>query len=127
MWRRDAGARRRRAQRRSEAARLEQRRVDPLRELRRLVQRLLHVAPHLVEERLRRGRIGVRQIARELQVDREGDQVLLRTVVEVVLDSATVGIGGQDEPLSGRPQLFHLEAQPVERLLQRLDVRRLPG
>ena len=52
---------RRRAQRRGEAARLEQRRVDPLRELRRLVQRLLHVAPHLFEERLRRRRIGVRQ------------------------------------------------------------------
>ena len=51
---RDAGHDRRRAQRRSEAAGLEQRRVDPLRELRRLVQRLLHVAPHLVEERLRR-------------------------------------------------------------------------
>jgi len=53
--------------------------------------------------------------------------VLLRTVVEVVLDSAPVGIGGQDEPLSGRPQLFDLEAQPVERLLQRFDVGLFQG
>ena len=49
-----AGAHRRRPERGAEAARLEQRRVDPLRELRRLVQGLLHVAPHLLEERLRR-------------------------------------------------------------------------
>ena len=113
------------AQRRGEAARLEQRRVDPVRELRRLVQRLLHVAPHLVEERLRRGGIGVRQLARELQVDRERDQVLLRAVVEVALDPAAVGIGGQDEPLPGRAQLLDLEAQPVERLPAALDVPNL--
>ena len=40
----DARARRGGPQCRGEATRVEQRRVDPLRELRRLVERLLHVA-----------------------------------------------------------------------------------
>ena len=46
--------------RRPEVARLEERRVDRLCEPGRLLQRLLHVAFHLVEERLRRGGVGVR-------------------------------------------------------------------
>jgi len=96
-------------------------------ELPRLVQRLMHVAPHLVQERLRRGGIGIRQPARELQVCRECDQVLLRTVVEVALDPLTVGVGGQEEPLSGRAQLLDFEAQPVEGFLWRLDVRYFQG
>lgn len=85
------------------------------------------VAPDLVEERLRRGGIGVRQLPRELQVDRERDQLLLWPVVEVTLDLATVGIGSSDDSLSGRTELPDLEAQPVERLLRRLDVRNLQG
>ena len=48
------------------------------------------------------GGIGLQQIARELEVDREGDQVLLRTVVELALESAAVGIRGQDDALPGR-------------------------
>ena len=48
--------------------------------------------------------------------------MLLHAVVQVALDAAAVGIGGQDEPLPGCAQLFDLDAQPVERLLQRLDV-----
>ena len=97
-----------------------------MRQLPRLVQRLLHVASHLVEERPRRSRIGVDQAGCELQVDREGDQVLLRTVVQLALDLAAVGISGQDEPLPGRTQLSDLKAQPVERFLQflLLPVRR---
>ena len=55
-----------------------------------------------MEERLRGVGIGVRQPARKLEVDGKRDQVLLRTVVEIALDPATVGIGGEDEPLSGR-------------------------
>jgi hypothetical protein len=48
--------------------------------------------------------------------------VLLHALVQVTLDSAAVGIGGQDEPLPGSAQLRDLEAQPVERFPQRLDV-----
>jgi len=49
---------------------------------------------------------------RQLQVDRERDQLLLGPVVELALDAAPVGIGGEDEPLAGRPQLFDLETRP---------------
>ena len=52
--------------------------------------------------------------------------MLLHAVVELPLDPAAVGIGGQDEPLPRRAQLLDLEAQPVERLLQRLDVPEPP-
>jgi hypothetical protein len=47
-----------------------------------------------------------------LQVDRERDQMLVGTVVELALDAPPVGIGGKDEPLAGRPQLFDLETRP---------------
>ena len=115
------------AQRRSEAARLEQRRIDPLREL-----APSRPAPAARRAPSPRGAPSPPQdrrppTARELQVDGERDQVLLHAVVEVALDAAAVGIGGQDEPLPGRAQLLDLEAQPVERFLQRLDVPSLQG
>ena len=69
---------------RSDAAKplgLEQWRVNPLRQLRRLVQGLPHVASHLFEKRLGRRGIGVCQPDRDLQIDRERDQVLLYTLV----------------------------------------------
>ena len=108
----NAGGRRGRAQLRREVARVEERRVDPLCKLRRVGERLLHVASHLLEELLRRSRIGVQQSIRQLQVDRERDQPLLGPVVELALDQAPVGIGGEDEPLAGRLQLFDLEMRP---------------
>jgi hypothetical protein len=113
------------AQRGGEPARLEQRRVDPVRELCRLVERPLHVLAHLVEQRPRRGWIGIRQPACQLEVDRERDEVLLRTVVKLALESATVGIGSRHDARSRRAQLLDLEAQPVERLLRPLDGRNL--
>jgi hypothetical protein len=48
-------------------------------------------------------------LGRELQVDRERDQVLLHSVVQVTLDPAAVGGGGPDEPLPRRTQLRQLE------------------
>jgi hypothetical protein len=64
-------------------------------------------------------------LPRELKVDGEGDQVLLRTVVEGTLEFSPIGVGDPDEPLSGCAQLLDLETQPVERLLRRLDIRKL--
>ena len=90
----DTGGRRGGAQRRAEPARLEQRRVDPLREPRRLVQGLRHPPAHLVEERCGGHGIGAHELARELKVDRERDQVLLRTVVELPLEAAPLGVAG---------------------------------
>ena len=114
---RDADSYRRRAERRGEAARLESRRVDPVRKERRLVKCLLHVAPHLLEERLRRRGIGVRQLPRELQVYCEGDEVLLNALVQGALDPEAIGVGREDESLPGRADLRDLDAQPVERFL----------
>jgi hypothetical protein len=48
--------------------------------------------------------------------------VLLHPLVELTLDLATVDTGGHDEPLPGRAQLSDLEAQPIDRFPQRLDM-----
>ncbi len=91
-------------------------------QLPRPVYRLLYIAPHLVEERPCRSGIDVQQPTGELQIDRQGDQVLLRTVVQLALGPAAIGIGRKHEPFAGRAQLFDLTAQPVERIPQCLDV-----
>ena len=63
------------------------------------------------------GGIAVDQAAGLLQLDREPDQVLLRAVVELALDPAAVGIGGQYEPGPRRAQLIGLAAKLLDRLL----------
>ena len=82
---------------RRQPTRLQERRIDPVGQRCRLLQRLLYVTAHVVEERL--GRVGVvsNQLARELKVDRERDQVLLRAVVELALDSASRDVVGGGE------------------------------
>ena len=124
----DAGARRGRTQRRSEAARFEQRRVDPLRELRGLVERLLHVAPHRS-----RGAPSPRQDRRpptrpaSCRLTARATRCCWTPSCRSTLDPAAVVVGGQDEPLPGRVQLRDLEAQTVERFPQLLDCGGHPG
>jgi hypothetical protein len=74
----------------------------------------LHVARHLFKERLRASWIRVDQWAGELQLDREGDKVLLHAVVQVTLDRATVGVAGQNEPCPRRAQPGDLGAKTLE-------------
>jgi hypothetical protein len=74
-----------------------------------------------VEQLARGGRIDLEQPADVLEVDRDPDQLLLWTVVQLALDPAAIGIGGQREPLARRTQLLDLEAQLPDRLLQFLD------
>lgn len=50
--------------------------------------------------------------------------MLLHSLVELTLDRVPVGIGRNDEPLSGRVQLSDVEAQPLDRFPQCLD---MPG
>jgi hypothetical protein len=76
----------------------------------RLVEGLLDVTPHLLQHGLRSFGVAVHRLARALDVDREGDEVLLRTVVEVPLDPAPVGVGTLDESLSRRAELLDLMA-----------------
>ena len=96
-----------------------------MRKLRRLLQGYLHLTTHVFEQLLCRERIGIDQISRELEIDRKRDQVLLRTVVELALDSAAVCIVGDSQPLAGRAQVVDLEEESLERLLRRLDMRKL--
>ncbi len=119
----DAGSGGSGAQRRAQPARLEQGRMDPQGEAPERVQSVPQVAPHPVEEGDSPGRVGVDQPAGVLQVDREPDQVLLGTVVQLALDAAPVGIGSEHEPLPRRSQLVDLGAQAVAQLLQCLDPR----
>ena len=44
-------------------------------------------------------------------------KVLMHTAVQITLDRAAVGIGGQDEPLSCCAQLLDLDPQSIELLL----------
>jgi hypothetical protein len=97
--------------------------MDPQGEAPQRVQSVLQVAPDPVEEGGSPGWVGVDQPAGMLQVDREPDQVLLGTVVQLSLDAAPVGIGSEHEPPPRRSQLVDLGAQAVAQLLQCLDPR----
>ena len=94
--------------------------MDPLSEPSRLVERLLDVAPQLLEEARRRSRVGARQGLRELELDRERDDALLHTFVQLALETAPVEVGRVDEPLPRRAQLLDLGTQPLERRAKRL-------
>ena len=89
---RAGGAGHRGAQAFGEAAIHEQLWVDPVREVADLLERLVHVAGELLEHGPRPDRIGLGELARQPQVDRERDQVLLRSVMEVALDPASLRV-----------------------------------
>ena len=63
----------------------------------------------------------VYQPARELQVDRQRDQVLLRAVVEVTLDAAAVGVGRAGRAAFGTRAALRPRVATVEPLPQHLD------
>ena len=85
-----------------------------MREARRLVEGVLHVAADLLEERLRGGGVGVERGLRELEPHCERHQVLLHAAVQLALDPATVGIVGADEPCPRRAQLGELRVQTLD-------------
>jgi hypothetical protein len=79
----------------------EHRRVQPLREIAQLLQDLLELGAELGESscglRVRR-----RQLACETDPDAQGDEVLLRSVVEVTLDPAALGVSRRDDARARR-------------------------
>ena len=76
-----------------------------MRQLRRLVQRSLYIAAHLLEQLHGRRAIARQQVSRELEIDRERDQGLLGAIVELALDAASRG---------GRERVFRaLLAHPL--------------
>ena len=88
--------------------------MDPLRELRYLAERFPHFSFHRLEQSLGRSRLGIDHAPRELQVDRERDQVLLHTLVQLALEPVADRVGGQDQSLARGAQLRDLSPQLVE-------------
>ena len=111
---RDAGIHSCRAQQRGQAARLEHRRIDALREQHRLVEPPLDVANHLLDEPP--GRLGIRgrRLSEELEIDGERDEQLMDAIVKIALDAAAVGIRGDDQPFPRCAQRLDLDAQSIE-------------
>ena len=76
--------------------------MDPMRKPGGLLERNVHASTHLVDERARLHRIGVEELPRKLEMDRQRDQVLLRTLVERALDAPPLRRSGEDEAPAGR-------------------------
>ena len=77
--------------------------MDPLGEPRRVGDRLPDVTAHRREQLLRRRRVGVHRLRRELQVHPERDEVLLHDPVELTLDLTMLGVGGEHQTLPRGP------------------------
>ena len=78
---------------------------------------------HVVEELDGGTGIALDELARKLDVDRESDEVLLRAVMELALETPTLGVVGERRALTRGAKLVDLEAEPFERLVH-LDVRK---
>ncbi len=89
----------------------QQRGVDTSREIAEVVQRSARFDLQLLEHLLRLGRISLNQLLRETLPDLERDQLLLRAVVDVALELATLSILGSDQAFLGRLQLVESLAQ----------------
>ena len=123
---RQVRARRGRADRDGQPARLEQGRIDVLGKFPRLGHRQVHVPCHLLEQRSRSGRVGGDQPGGHLEVGRKRDQVLLHALVQLTLDRAALGVVDLDESPARCAQADDLCAQPVE-LLRRRGLPSLHG
>ena len=96
-----------------------------MRELAQLGERRLRITPQLFEQRRNRGRIGFYELAGEPELHREGNEVLLRAVVQIALDLTSRLVGRCDDTSSRRAQLVVGDAQVDERCLQRGVQRRV--
>ena len=105
---RHADNRRGGAQRSAEPARFEEGRMDSVRQGPQLIQGLRYLACELVDQSTSRGGTDVDEPPSLLQLDRERDQPLLGTVVELALEAPAIGHGGQHEPPPRRTQLLDL-------------------
>ena len=106
-------------QRLGQAAVHEQRRVDAVREVAQLLHRVLEVVADLLEHLLRGVGIGVGELARQVHVHGQRDEVLLRAVVEVALDGTALRVARFDDARARGAQLVGLAPNLVERLLER--------
>ena len=79
--------------------------MDPAGELAQLLQGLGQLAARAGDELLGLAGVAADPALDERELQGQGDQPLLGTVVEVALDAPSLGVGGGDDPLPGRLQL----------------------
>ena len=78
----------------------EERRIDAAREVAEILDRLARRRLEVREHRLRLLRIAFDEPFGQPQLDRERDELLLRAVVEVALELASLLVLGVDQPLA---------------------------
>ena len=89
-------------------------------EVAQFADRGLRVGERAVDQLASAGRVGVEALARELQLDHQRHEPLLRAVVEVAAEPAALGVpastsrAARAQGLQPRAQ-FHLEARVLER------------
>ncbi len=89
--------------------------MDSVRQGPQLIQGLRYLACDLVDQCTRRSGMDVDEPPSLLQLDRERGQALLGAVVQLALDTAAIGRGGQHQPLPRRTQLLDLPVLHGER------------
>ena len=87
--------------------------VDAAGEVAQLGQRLLRLGVGLVEQLPRLVGVGGKSLAGHAEVHREGDEPLLRAVVEVALDPPALGLGRVDHPRAARLEDGHAGVEGV--------------
>jgi hypothetical protein len=87
--------------------------MEPSTQSPELVQSFPDVVAHLLQQRLQARRIRISEPLGQLEIDGERDQVLLRPVVELPLDLASLGVRSGDQPRPGCAELLDSEAQVV--------------
>src|SRR5436189_3369138 len=79
--------------------------MDPARELAQVPERDRQLFGRVLEQLLRGRRRVLRPLARQPQRERERDEPLLGTVVQVPLESTALGVLRLDEPVPGGAEL----------------------
>jgi hypothetical protein len=91
--------------------------MDAAGELAQLLDRELGLLAGLRDQRDCAGRVGLEPRLGEPQDQCEGDQALLRAVVEVALDPPALRVGGVDDALPGVAQVIDALAQSPRALV----------
>ena len=96
-FRHDARVRTGGSQRDDKSTRIEERRVKLGGQPAQSLERVARISSDLVEKRMRGSRIRFQELAGQLKVDRDRDELLLHTVVELSLERAPLGITGTNK------------------------------
>ncbi len=95
---RERGAPRGRAERLTQAASVQQRRIDAAREQAKLLEDIVHLAPDRRQRALAPLRVLLDRLRRHVELDPQTHEVLLDAVVEVALEPPALGVGHLHQP-----------------------------